>query len=232
LNRPRIKPTITPHAPILPPHLERTDFPDSRVQSGGNYNGLSLTEWSAERVSAESVTFDTVVLRQANLSGTRWTKAHLTDAVLEKSDLANAVWSIAALSRVSLDDCRLTGWRLNETHLRDVVFKGCKADMAQFRFSKFKAVRFEQCDLSDADFQGADLRDVVFHHCNLTGTHFAGARLAGADLRGSNLEGLNVQPADLAGVVIDPAQSIAMSRLFAALLGITVLSDDPADGAS
>jgi uncharacterized protein YjbI with pentapeptide repeats len=224
--RPRLKPVAKPHAPILPAHLENTAFPDDRVQSGGMYTGLHLTDWGAEQKAAESVTFDTVVLSKANLSGTRWTKLHLNDTRLEKSTIANAVWANATLSRVAIDDCRLTGLRMNETHLRDVHFKGCKADMAQFRFSKFKAVWFEDCDLRDADFQGADLRDVVFRNCDLTGTQFPGARLTGADLRGSTIEGLRVQPTDLAGVIIDPMQSIAMSRLFAELLGISVIGDD------
>jgi uncharacterized protein YjbI with pentapeptide repeats len=226
VNRPRLKSAPKPQAPILPPNLERTEIPDGKVESGSLYTGLILTDWRAAQRGAESVTIDTVIMRQASLSGTRWTKLHLTDAQLEKCDLSNAVWSIATLSRVTIDDSRLTGFRLNETHVRDVRFTGCKADMAQFRFSKFKAASFENCDLRDADFQGADLRDVVFRNCDLTGTQFAGARLAGADLRGSTIEGLKLQPSDLAGVIIDPNQSIAMSRLFAELLGITILSED------
>jgi uncharacterized protein YjbI with pentapeptide repeats len=86
-------------------------------------------------------------------------------------------------------------------------------------------VRFEDCRLAQADFREALWRDVRFDACDLTEAELTGLRIAGAELHGCTLDGL-VATERLRGAAMPWADVVGHASVFAAALGIRVLTDD------
>jgi uncharacterized protein YjbI with pentapeptide repeats len=172
--------------------------------------------------AARKVSFERVVVRGADLTGTRLDRLTLMDARLQNCDLANAVWRGAAIDRAELIGCRVTGLDVAEMTASSVVFRDCAVSLASFRFATLKRATFEGCTLTESDFQDATLVDTVFRRCDLRGAVFYGATVGGADFRGSTLDDLKIRAGDLAGAVIDSVQLVTLARTLASLAGIVV----------
>ena len=156
------------------------------------------------------------------------TRAVLTDCVLERCDLANAVWHRARLNRVAFVDCRLVGIDLaDEAWLEDVTFDGCTLDMATFDTSTLRRVVFTRCRLDGAAFGGSKLERVAFPECDLARCDFTAAQAPGGagsiDLRSASIAHASFDARLLRALVILPEDAATV----VAGLGVSVRAGGP-----
>ncbi len=209
-------------APDLPSELP-TPMLLEDLKNDRHVSEIALSDWNQMGKSGSGITFDSLILDRANLSSTTLRGLRIRDARLLRPDLSNANWSPSTLERVEILDGRLTGLKALEASFQDVSFVRCKADLAQFRHASLRDCRFEDCILRDADFYGAELRGVSFRGSDLKGANFNGTKLAQADFRGVRLDELFLQQADFKGMIIDAAQAMELSLVFAQALGLQVI---------
>ncbi|MDA0161307.1 pentapeptide repeat-containing protein [Solirubrobacter ginsenosidimutans] len=76
------------------------------------------------------MTFKTVRLTGADLSGARLAHLRIADSALSGCDLANLQGRGLNVDRATLEDCRLTGVMLLEGILSDVTIRGSRVDLA------------------------------------------------------------------------------------------------------
>jgi len=154
-------------------------------------------------------------------------RAVLTDCVIERCDLANAVLHRARINRVAFVDCRLVGADFSdEAWLEDVTFSGCTLDMATFDTATLTRVVFASCRLEGAAFGGSRLVRVAFPESDLARCDFMGAHAPGGpgsiDLRGASLATASLDTRLLRALAIRPADAPTV----VAALGVSVLTGD------
>ena len=146
----------------------------------------------------------------------------LLDVVGTSLDWANQRARGAVLRRVELHDCRLTGAELAEAALTDVTLVECRLDLAGLRMARLERVVFRGCRMSECDLYAATLKDVVFDHCDLREATLTDARMTRVELRGCELTGLRGAAA-LRGARMPFADVLENGHLFATALGIEIL---------
>ena len=164
----------------------------------------------------------------ADLSGTEFKEADLTDAVLHDVPLLRTSFVRATLDRANLNGARMTGANLSSarliktslqrTALENASFTGADLADADLSHANLRAARLGQAsaiganfqsanlvrsdwqgaDLSKANFQNADLKEANFSETRLAGTDFRGAQLQNASFRGVNLSSVNLRGANIA----------------------------------
>lgn len=210
-----------PAAPAVPASLTATaSIADEGVYTKSIFDGCDLAGQKAE-----SVEIDTCRMLSVNLSGSRLTRAMVTNTVIERSNLSNLRAMNSSLIRVELTTNRMTGISWTGGRLRDVTFRDCRLDLAGFRSTSAANVLFEGSNLKQADFQGADLRGVTFENCDLTGAQFSGADMNGTRLLNCVLVGVN-GATSMAGAAVASRDMVALAYSLAGALGITVLDED------
>ena len=142
----------------------------------------------------------------------RWSK--LNDAILDETDLTNAVLAHVDLRRSHMHRARLYGASLKRADLRDAKLTECYAPEADFREAKLIRVSFQGSMLRQAWFDGADLRKV-----NLTNTDLRGAYLRRANLRRLVVKNVDMTGADLSGADLRRADLRACQMSAAKLVG-------------
>jgi uncharacterized protein YjbI with pentapeptide repeats len=167
---------------------------------------------------------DGASITRADLSGTRYLRSSVGDAVFSQCNLANARWTEAALTRVTFLDCQMTGFDVNASALLDIQFLSSKLSLSNFRFLSRARVLFEDCEMDGTDFTGVDLRRCIFRRCILDGSLFNEAKAAGLDLRGSSI-GAVQGIGGLRGAVIDHLQLLDLAEALASNAGL-VVSDE------
>jgi uncharacterized protein YjbI with pentapeptide repeats len=172
---------------------------DQHFESGESYDGFEVRGASlADR------------LRMLRLSRGRFVDC----------DLSNAEWELPSLVDVVFERCRMTGFRIVRGRGGRLSFEDCLGRYLQMERCEFKDARFAGCQLVEASFVGCQLPGSVITGCDLTGSVMSGSRFPKADLRGSRIGGLRASWEDLAGVILDPEQAMAVLKGHA---GITVL---------
>jgi len=127
----------------------------------------------------------------ARFTGGRFESLRVTDCAFEDCDLSGAMLRRAALTRVTMRQCRPSGVVIDRSHLKDVRITDSKLDDANFRMAVGERVEFHDCLLPGADFAAARLRPGLrLFDCDLHGADFSKADLRGARLHGSQLDGL------------------------------------------
>lgn len=106
------------------------------------------------------------------------------------SDLHEADFSSAILSRTSFVGANLQGANFESADLRHADFSGAILDRANF----------VQAKLQGTNFAGASMKKVTVSNAEMEGTNFSGADLEGADLNGW-LRGINFHRANLRGAL-------------------------------
>ena len=190
---------------------------------------VALDEQDLSELVAKHVEISGARLTRCNLGGSDLEKLNLVDVVLDHCDLANARWSDAAGTRLTVTSSRLTGFAGPGMTLQHVTVRDSVLDFSSFRFAKFTKVEFTDCRLQNADFVSADLTGTVFRRCDLTAVEFSQSRAPGAvfvDCRWEGTKGI----ASLAGAQIantSPIDTLAVTVAMASALNITLT--DPAD---
>src|SRR6478736_7620394 len=125
---------VSPRLPatLRPATLPDDDLVDEAVLNGLLYEGLDLRSRQARLIDVEECR-----LVDTSLAGGRFDKLTLTDAVLDRCDLANVSLTHSALARTELTGCRATGLVLSGGLLRNVTLRECLADLSVLRFATF-----------------------------------------------------------------------------------------------
>ncbi len=145
-------------------------------------------------------------------------------------DLSNAEWELPSLTDVSFERCRMTGFRLLQGRGGPVSFENCLGRYLQVDGCQFRKSRFTDCQLVEASFIRCRLPGAVITGCDLTNSVVSGSQFPKADLRGSRIGGLRATWDELAGVILDPEQAVAVLKGHADIT-VLPLGVDP-DGGS
>lgn len=212
----------TPQPPRLSERLERTDA--EALSHDDVYTEAELRDLDLSDQEANGVELREVVLSNVTLTGSRLDQLKVTDGELVNCELSNLHGQGVKASRVAIERSRLTGIVLQDAALHDIAVRECRVDLASLGFSRLARVTFEDCLMAEVSFLDAELESVRFHGCDLTRADFRGARLARCEFRRSDLTDLEGVQA-LSGAAIDWPGIVAMADVWAAALGISVLSD-------
>jgi uncharacterized protein YjbI with pentapeptide repeats len=164
--------------------------------------------------------YDGFEVRGGSLAG-RLRMLQLSRGRFVDCDFSNAEWELPSLVDVTFERCRMTGFRILRGRGGRLAFEGCLGRYLQMERCEFKEARFTGCQLVEASFVGCKLPGAVITGCDLTGSVMSGSRFPKADLRGSRLGGLRATWEELAGVILDPEQAMAILKGHA---GISVLA--------
>ena len=122
-------------------------------------------------------------------------RADLSQAKLQRADLAGVMLDFSNLSGVDFEFASLSGASLNSADLSGADFEGANLSEAHLN----------SADLSGADIAFADLTKADLQHADLTSAECAPAHLIDADLRYADLTGAIVAHADLTGANLSNA---------------------------
>lgn len=148
-------------------------------------------------------------LRETNLSGVRWTEAHvegasLGGAHLEGADLCGAHLEGADLCGAHLERARLSGAHLEGADLAKAHLERANLVRAHLERATLIAAHPEEANLWEAHLEGATLWGAHLEGADLSWAHLEGAGLSEAyleraDLREAHLERANLVAANLEG---------------------------------
>lgn len=185
-------------------------------------------EWRDQEISgdfsgqsASGLEIDRCRISSAVLVGAEIEELHVTDTVIEDTDLSGALLAGASFRRVELTGCRLSGIDLGGARFEDVRFSRCRLDGANLRMMKAARFWVEGCDLFDADLYEARLPEATLFDCDLTRSRMDRADLTSARLHGSRLEDVTGN-AHLTGAVIDTMQLVPLGQWLVLTAGIVV----------
>jgi uncharacterized protein YjbI with pentapeptide repeats len=139
------------------------------------YSDMSNQTSDAPRFSGANLTRIHV---QAELSGSDFRGADLTDADFYPLEGRPGQGTLVTLSRNVLKYCDFSGARLHDANMERAVLW-----FAKFTGADLTGTRFVDADLSRADFAGADLSGADFARADLDGANFVGAKGL-ADVKG------------------------------------------------
>jgi len=148
--------------------------------------------------------------------------ADMVDVLAEDADWANLQARGLIVRRAEWRRCRLTGTELAEAALSDLTLEECRLDLAGLRMAKLERVVLRDCRMSECDLYEAELKDVLLERCDLRQATVTGVHLTRVELRGCRLDGIRGL-ASLGGVRMPWADVIENGHLFAAALGVEIL---------
>lgn len=225
---PRPARAISPEAPDLAAELPEASLDAARVENGGSWSQVRLSDAALPGLAATGLSFREAALARVDLAGGRLINLAFVDVDLDTCNLATIDARSGSMRRVTARGCRMTGLLWTEGALRDVTLSDCAIDLASFAATTIEHVVFERCILRQTDFQDADLRLVRFVDCDLTDADLSGARLAHCELRGCTLDGLR-GAASLRGAAMPWSDIVAAAGTFADAVGVRVLDADDED---
>ena len=203
-----------PFAAALAPHRDGW-------RPGADYDCAHFDQLSLDSPDGSGSRFLECALTHVSCHGGQLRRATFTDAWLSGVRLTGTGLAESAWAGVQATDSAMAGVEAFGARWRAVTLRGCKLDSVNLREAALTDVVFDNCLLRDVDFTGATLTRTAFPGCRLTGATFVKASLDTVDLRGAEL-GITADPGSLRGMVVTPAQFVAMSGLLADTLGITV----------
>lgn len=132
------------------------------------YSDMSNKTSDAPRFSGANLTRIHV---QAELSGSDFRGADLTDADFYPLEGRPGQGTLMTLSKNVLKYCDFSGARLHNADMQRTVLW-----FSKFTGADLRGVKFMDADLSRVDFAGADLSGVDFTRADLDGVNFVGAK--------------------------------------------------------
>ena len=186
--------TVDPFATLIPANLKCAGLvvgPGSMFMLRGDI--WSMTSSIFNNASLIDVVFgdvDAGVDGGADLSGSQFIKANLTNANLTNANLTNIDLSGANLTNAILTNVTLTNATLTNAKLTNV-------DLTNLDLS---GANLTNVDLTNRDFSGANLTNIEFVGANLTNANLTNANLTNANLTNANLTGANITGVNFAGV--------------------------------
>jgi uncharacterized protein YjbI with pentapeptide repeats len=148
--------------------------------------------------------------------------ADTVDAVAEDADWANRQARGLVARRAEWRRCRLTGAELAEAALSDLTLDECRLDLTGLRLAKLERVVFRDCRMTECDLYQADLKDVLLERCDLREATVTGVLLTRVELRGCRLDGIRGL-ASLGGARMPWSDVVENGHLFAAALGVEIV---------
>lgn len=145
--------------------------------------------------AVDGLSRDGAAVNEHIVTGDSWTRAHLTDVVVNRCWLVNADLSSIRLEGVTLDrcvlrGCTLVGANITDATLKNVIFENCRLDYATFSNVRASApVAFLGCSLADTTFEASDIRGADLRGNDLS-TIVGITSLRGATLSSEQLSGL------------------------------------------
>ncbi|SFT74441.1 hypothetical protein SAMN04487904_10761 [Actinopolyspora lacussalsi subsp. righensis] len=151
------------------------------------------------------------LVRDTDLSGSRFARLVLSDVRFGNTDLSNASWQAVHARRVEFERSRAIGLRISLESALDVYAAECRFDYAMIHVNKVKGLLvFDECDLRETVFTG-DLSNVVLRNCALDDAEFDPSGANGCDLRGSTLDNTRgLSRMNGARISVDQAASTAV----------------------
>lgn len=216
-----------PATPDIPDDLAEASPADAELDNGAMHAGLAVSDIDLSGREAAGVEFDQCRYAAVNFSDVVMRRATIRDVEFDRCDLANLLARDSSLVRVAVRASRMTGAALLATGVRDVAFRDCRMDLVSFSGSKFTNVTFTNCRLDQANLGETDLSGTQFDGCDLSAAQFSGATLTGARFTACDLTGIS-GVTSLRGAIITTSDALALARIFAEALGITV--DHEGDG--
>lgn len=197
-------PTVypSPQPPTHPTPIEDDGFAvsvlaDDKASSTDGTNAPPEDIQAAIRViGRRKVSFDpdfgfNINLSKCNLPGISFQNGDFTNAILDESNLQNAI-----LINTKLDCASLMWCNLNEATLRNASLRRTNLTLAILHESELVNSDLSYADLVEAKFKSAKLKGA-----NLENANAQACDLSRADLRGTNLEGTLLDGASLEGVI-------------------------------
>lgn len=194
---------------------------------------LALEDIDLSDLEAEHVELGGCRLTRCKLAGSDLDKLIVVDTELTQCDVANARWSDAALTRVTITASRMIGFSGPGASFQHVTVRDTVLDFASFRFAKFHKVELTDCRLQNADLVSADLTGAVFRRCDLSGVEFSQVKAAKAvfvDCTWDGAKGLG----SLAGATVaasSPIDTLAFTSAVTVAAGIHLAHPDDLNGA-
>jgi uncharacterized protein YjbI with pentapeptide repeats len=148
--------------------------------------------------------------------------ADMVDAIAEDADWANRHARGLAVRRAEWRRCRMTCAELAEAALSDLTLVECRLDLIGLRMAKLERVVFRDCRMTECDLYQAGLKDVLFERCDLREATVSGIHLTRVELRGCRLDGIRGL-ASLGGARMPWSDVIENGHLFAAALGVEIV---------
>ncbi|MCX5200409.1 pentapeptide repeat-containing protein [Streptomyces sp. NBC_00237] len=203
---------------------ELLPFEGGELESEGDYDGLELRDLDFAGQEGRGARFMDCGLYGVGLDETRLGRARFMDCVLEQVRGVGTQLAEASLRDVEVVDARLGGTQLHGSGWERVVVRGGKIDFMNLRKARLTDVVFEGCVLVEPDFGDARLTRVEFRDCVLKGADFTGVTMNDVDLRTVAQLEIARGVERLRGAVVSPTQLLDLAPVFAAAMGVRVLS--------
>lgn len=215
--------------PSIPEELTATTLGQDELIEDASFSDLALTGGEPLRVEAENIQLVASRITKVSLAESEFSRFDAADVEFQECNLSNVRFADSSFRRVLLSQCKLTGVHAKASNFSDVEFRNCRLDFASYEQAKFTRVTFRGCRLRDAAFFDANFESVRFLDCDLAGAVFTRVRTKNSEMRRSLLAGVRGL-SELRGIAMERSDILANAELFAAALGIRVLTepDDPA----
>lgn len=141
--------------------------------------------------------------QRANLSGARFFGSDLRDANFSYANLTKSRFQSANLSGVIAVGAEMADANFNKTLLGRASFDNARCPKASFRGAMGKQAHFNRCDLTHADFDEIEFEDAEFMFSDLSFASFRNARLSGGSLTGALLRDIKLNGSIIEGVTVD-----------------------------
>lgn len=199
-----------------------------------------LEDGDADRLAIERA-HDGVSFEDLDLAGERLHDRSLTECLLARACLDDAVLTGAHLREVRISDTTATAVQISSAQCREVeifggrygalemydasltvvAFSGVRIDYLNLRGSNLTDVSFTDCHIGELDLGDATAARVAFADTVVRDLALNGATLSDTDLRGASLTGVTGL-AHLRGATISGEQLDALAPLLADEWGISV----------
>ena len=141
-------------------------------------------------------------------------RADIMDAVFDRCDLSNAVFSDSSLIRVKFIKCRMTGCDFSCGTFRDTQWIDSSALLANWNGTSLSNVSFVNTNLREASFTDAKQTSLRLDHCDLSSAELFHVSLADVDLSTCLLDGIVTDPESLRGCEVSFDQAASLIRIF------------------
>ncbi len=181
---------------------------------------VTSTLGAADLVDADGGVLDRLVFR---LEDERWRSGLCPDAGDDLGSIIRLPADLTVVAGLSFEGESMTAEVLQRRDLAYAVFDGATLRQANFYDADIEGASFVGADLVDAwapdvdsgargaVFDDADLTRAVFFDANLTGSSFAGADARNVDFTGAVLDEVDFRGANLDGAFIDRIAAAAVT---------------------
>ncbi len=181
---------------------------------------VSATLGATDVVDDAGAAVDRLVFR---LEDDRWRSGLCPDVENDLGSIVRLPADLTRVAGLSFEDESMTAEVLQRRDLAYAVFDGATLRQANFYDADIEGASFVGADLVDAwapdvdsgtqgaVFDDADLTRAVFFDANLTGSSFAGADARSADFTGAVLDDVDFRGANLDGAFIDRIAASAVT---------------------